>query len=69
MWILFKNRRILYRNQPKKKEKCLLMCSYNPHKNTIQDHINAISRQYETYEKSFILGDLNSEVKFYAGVL
>ena len=42
------------------------MCSYNPHKNTIQDHINSISRQYdylsEKYENSILLGDLNSEV-------
>ena len=42
------------------------MCSYNPHMNTTQDHINAISRQCdylnEKYEYSFLLGDLNSEV-------
>ena len=42
------------------------MCSYNPHKNTIQDHINAISRQCdylsETYENFLLLGDVNSEV-------
>ena len=30
-----------------KKAKWLPMCSYHPHKNTIQDHINAISRQYD----------------------
>ena len=49
-----------------KKAKWLLLCSYNPHKKMIQDHVNAISRQYdslsEKYENFLLLGDLNSEV-------
>ena len=49
-----------------RKSKWLLLCSYNPHKNMIDNHLNAIGRQLdslsEKYENILLLGDFNSEL-------
>ena len=49
-----------------RKSKWLLLCSYNPHKNMIDNHLNAIGRQLdslcEKYESILLLGDFNSEL-------
>ena len=47
-------------------DKWLLNCSYNPHKNNIGNHLQALSdfldSHCSTYEKVLILGDFNVEV-------
>ena len=48
--------------------KWLLNCSYNPHKNNIENHLQALSdflySQSSTHEKVLILGDFNVEVDY-----
>ena len=45
----------------------LINCSYNPHKNTIGNHLRALSEKLDIYSSSYsnfiILGDINIEVK------
>ena len=46
------------------KKKWLINCSYNPHKNSIKNHFEIISRTLDTfttkYENIFLLGDFNA---------
>ena len=48
-------------------DKWLINCSYNPHKNTIGNHLRALSEKLDIYSSSYsnfiILGDFNIEVK------
>ena len=50
-----------------KKKKWLIICSYNPQKSIIGDHIKSISIQFDElhkkYENFIIIGDFNSEVR------
>ena len=47
-------------------DKWLLNCSYNSHKNNIENHLKALSdfldSHSSTYEKVLILGDFNVEL-------
>ena len=49
-----------------KKKKWLVICSYNPHKSMIHNHLKSISMQldefYKKYENVIIIGDFNSEI-------
>ena len=49
-----------------RKEKVLLCCSYNPHKNLISNHLNIIGKildmQMKMYNKFLIVGDFSSEM-------
>ena len=46
------------------KKKWLVNCSYNPHKNSIKNHLEIISRELDTfttkYENMLLLGDFNA---------
>ena len=48
-----------------RKTKWLLICSYNPHKNNISNHLmnlsKIIDRNSSRYDKYFCIGDFNSE--------
>ena len=48
-------------------DKWLINCSYNPHKNTIGNHLRALSEKLDIYSSSYsnfiILGDFNIGVK------
>ena len=48
-------------------DKWLINCAYNPHKNTIGNHLRALSEKLDIYSSSYsnfiILGDFNIEVK------
>ena len=48
-----------------RKKKCLLRCSYNPHKSEINNHLKAIGRNLDSYSSKYdnyiILGDFNAE--------
>ena len=48
-------------------DKWLINCSYNPHKNTIRNHLRALSEKLDIYSSSYsnviILSDFNIEVK------
>ena len=57
-------------------DKCLINCSYNPHRTTISTHINKIKWNFDlfsiNYKKIILLGDFNVEVndnymKFFCG--
>ena len=47
------------------KKKWLHLCSYNPHKSMINNHLKSISLQFDTlhktYENFILIGDFNSE--------
>ena len=49
-----------------KKRKWLLIGSYNPHKDMIQNHLNNIGKQLNdlclTYDNFILIGDFNSEM-------
>ena len=46
--------------------KCLMKCSYNPHKSLIGSHLDAVSKTLDlhssTYDKIILLGDFNTEI-------
>ena len=48
------------------KKKWLLVCSYNPHKSNIPNHLHYLNKGLDVYLKSYdnilIMGDLNSKV-------
>ena len=49
-----------------KKKKWLIICSYNPHKSMIHNHLKSISIQLDEfckkYENIIVIGDFNSEI-------
>ena len=49
------------------KDKWLINCSYNPHKNMIGNHLRALSEKLDIYSTSYdnfiILGDFNIEME------
>ena len=49
-----------------RKKKWLLCCSYNPHKNSISNHVDVLRRDYDihssSYENFLLLGDFNAEM-------
>ena len=49
------------------KDKWLINCSYNPHKNMIGNHLRALSEKLDIYSTSYdnfiILGDFNIEIE------
>ena len=50
-----------------KKKKWLLICSSNPYKSMIEDHLKSISMQFDEFHKKYeyfiIIGDFNSEIR------
>ena len=48
-------------------DKWLIICSYNPHKNMIGDHLHTLSAKLDTYSSSYnnfiILDDFNIEMQ------
>ena len=48
-------------------DKCLINCSYNPHKSLIDNHLDALSKYLDLYsskyEKVLILGDFNADIE------
>ena len=49
------------------KKKWLINCSYNPHKNNIDSHLNVITKTFDTYygkyENVIFLGDFNAGIE------
>ena len=53
-----------------RKAKWLVICSYNPHKNNISNHLENLSkvlnRNLSQYERFLCIGDFNSEITEFA---
>ena len=49
-----------------KNRKWLIVCSYNPHKSMIQNHLNIISKRFDElckkYENFILIGEINSDL-------
>ena len=53
-----------------RKVKWLVICSHNPHKNYISNHLESLSkllnRNFSQYERFLCIGDFNSEITEFA---